>query len=135
MIGRSHIAGAFALMSALFAAHAMPARAANITSADWGTTIKGEKVELFTLTGAHGLQARISNYGGIIVNLMVPNRNGTKTDTMLGYDDFPSYEKGGIYGAIVGRYVGRISHGGSFPLDGKTYQLEKRTPDAKFVIH
>ena len=67
MIGRSHIA--FALMSTLFVAHAMPARAANIASADWGTTTKGEKVELFTLTSVHGLQARISNYGGIIVDL------------------------------------------------------------------
>ena len=113
-----------------------PAHAQNITSQKWGTTGKGEPVELFTLKGAQGLQARITNFGGRIVNLYVPNRQGGKTDVELGFDDFASYVKNdNIYGALVGRYVGRISHGGSFPLNGKTYQLEKTDPDAKFVIH
>ena len=113
-----------------------PAHAQNITSQNWGTTDKGEQVALFTLTGAHGLQARITNFGGRIVNLYVPNRQGSKTDVELGFDDFASYfRKDNIYGGLVGRYVGRISHGGSFPLNGKTYQLEKPDPNAKFVIH
>jgi aldose 1-epimerase len=111
------------------------ARAANITGEDWGTLQNGEKVSLFTLKGAHGLQARITNYGGRIVSLYVPNAQGTKTDVQLGFDDLASYEKDGFYGALVGRYVGRISHGGSFILDGKTYQLEKTDPNAPFVIH
>src|SRR5580704_11363830 len=101
------------------------ARAANIESQDWGTLQSGEKASLFTLKGAHGLEARITNYGGRIVSLYVPNKQGGKTDVQLGYDDLASYEKDGFYGALEGRYVGRISHGGSFPLDGKTYQLEK----------
>lgn len=114
---------------------AAPAQAQNITSQDWGTTAKGETVELYTLKGANGLEARITNFGARIVNLYVPNSQGTKTDVELGFDDFASYQKGSVYGAVIGRYAGRISHGGSFPLDGKTYQLEKATPDAKFVIH
>jgi aldose 1-epimerase len=65
----------------------------------------------------------------------VPNAQGGKTDVELGYDDFASYEKGSVYGAVIGRVAGRISHGGSFTLNGKTYQLEKPNPDAKFVIH
>src|ERR1700747_3421429 len=86
------------------------AEARNITGEDWGTTQGGEKVSLFTLKGAHGLEARITNYGGRIVSLNVPNKQGGKTDVQLGYDDFASYEKeGGFYGALVGRYVGRIS--------------------------
>ena len=110
--------------------------ARNITGEDWGTTANGEKVSLFTLKSAHGLEARITNYGGRIVSLDVPNNQGGKTDVQLGYDDFASYEKeGGFYGALVGRYVGRISHGGSFTLNGKTYQLEKNDPSAPFVIH
>ena len=110
--------------------------ARNITDEDWGTTANGEKVSLITLRGAHGLEARITNYGGRIVSLDVPNKQGGKTDVQLGYDDFASYEKeGGFYGALVGRYVGRISHGGSFTLNGKTYQLEKKDPNAPFVIH
>ena len=111
------------------------AEARNITGEDWGTIQSGEKVSLFTLKGAGGLEARITNYGGRIVSLYVPNKQGGKTDVQLGFDDLASYEKDGFYGALVGRYVGRISHGGSFMLDGKTYQLEKTSPDAKFVIH
>jgi aldose 1-epimerase len=112
------------------------AHAQNIASQTWGATDKGEKVELFTLKGAHGLQARITNFGGRVVNLYVPNRQGSMTDVELGFDDFAAYfRKDSIYGALVGRYVGRISHGGSFPLNGKTYQLEKTNPDEKFVIH
>lgn len=113
-----------------------PARAQNITSQEWGTTDKGERVELFTLKGAGGMEARITDFGGRVVNLFVPNAHGGKTDVELGFDDFDSYyRKDNIYGAVVGRYVGRISHGGSFPLNGKTYQLEKTAPDAKYVIH
>ena len=112
------------------------ADARNITGENWGTAQSGEKVSLFTLKSAHGLEARITNYGGRIVSLYVPNKQGGKTDVQLGYDDFASYEKeGGFYGALVGRYVGRISHGGSFTLNGKTYQLEKKDPSAPFVIH
>ena len=111
------------------------AQAANITSQDWGTLASGEKASLFTLKGAHGLEASITNYGGRIVNLYVPNAQGTRTDTQLGFDDLASYEKDGFYGALVGRYVGRVSHGGSFMLDGKTVQLEKSDPAAPFVIH
>ena len=112
------------------------AHAQNITSQEWGVTDKGEKVELFTLRGARGLQARITNFGGRVVNLYVPNRQGSMTDVELGFDDFAAYfRKDSIFGALVGRYVGRISHGGSFPLNGKTYQLEKAKPEEKFVIH
>jgi aldose 1-epimerase len=113
-----------------------PAHAQKITRQEWGATDKGEKVELFTLKGAKGLDARITNFGGRVVDLFVPNVHGGKTDVELGFDDFQSYyRKDNIYGGLVGRYVGRISHGGSFPLNGKTYQLEKTDPTAKNVIH
>ena len=120
----------------LVAALGGAAHAQNIARQDWGTTDKGERVELFTLRGAKGLEARITNFGGRVVDLYVPNAHGGKTDVELGFDDFQSYyRKDSIYGALVGRYVGRISHGGSFPLNGKTYQLEKTDPAAKNVIH
>ena len=60
------------------------AQARNITGEDWGTTESGEKASLFTLKGAHGLEARITNYGGRIVSLYVPNRQGGKTDVPIG---------------------------------------------------
>src|SRR5665213_4046763 len=114
---------------------AAPAEAANITARDWGTTAKGATVQLFTLKGVHGLEAHISNFGGVIVDLLVPAKGGKKADVMLGYDDFKSYERGGVYGAIIGRYVGRIGHGGTFAFQGRTVQLQKPNANAKFVIH
>jgi aldose 1-epimerase len=103
---------------------------------EWGRTDDGERVDLFTLKGPSGLEARITNFGGRVVNLYVPNRQGGKTDVELGFDDFDSYyRKDNVYGALIGRYAGRISHGGTFPLNGKVYQLEKKDPSAKFVIH
>ena len=126
---------ALPVLGCLMTLAATPSFAASITSKEWGTTAKGETVQLFTLKGAKGLEAHITNFGGVIVDLLVPAKGGKKVDTMLGYDDFKSYEKGGVYGAVIGRYVGRISKGGSFPFEGRTVQLQKGNPNAKFVIH
>ena len=124
------------LLTLLCAAFPGAAMAANITGQEWGRTDKNEPVFLYTLKGDGGLEARITDFGGRIVSLLVPNAHGGKTDVQLGFDDFAAYfRKDTIYGGLVGRHVGRISHGGSFVLDGKTYQLEKTSPDAKFVIH
>ena len=94
--------------------------AANITARDWGTTSKGEKVQLFTLkTGVrHGLVVEISNFGGVVVRLMAPDREGVLRDVVLGYDSFPEYEKGGVYSALIGPYANRLSQ--SFKLNGQT---------------
>ena len=66
-----------AIALALIVTAASSAHAANITEADWGKTADGGKIQLFTLTGPKGLEARITNYGGMIVSLMVPNKQGT----------------------------------------------------------
>ena len=94
--------------------------AANITAKDWGTTSKGEKVQLFTLkTGVrHGLVVEISNFGGVVVSLMVPDRKGVLRDVVLGYDNLSEYEKGGVYSALIGPYANRLSQ--SFKLNGQT---------------
>ncbi len=125
-------AAALVAAALLFSA---PAKAENITVQDWGVTEKGATVQLYTLKGARGLEARITNYGAVLSDLIVPTRDGKKVDVLLGFDNFKDYERGGIYGGLVGRYVGRISKGGSFTLNGKTHQLQKANPAAKFVIH
>jgi aldose 1-epimerase len=61
---------------------------AGIGATDWGTTQKGDKVRLFTLTGKGGMVARITNFGGVVVDLMVPDRHGKPVNVVLGYDDF-----------------------------------------------
>jgi len=106
-----------------------------ITRVEWGSTSRGEAVGLYTLSGAGGLEARISNFGGVIVRLDVPNAQGSKTDVMLGYDDLASYERGGVYGAVIGRYANRIGSNGTFALGGSTFQLQRATPDQKIVLH
>jgi aldose 1-epimerase len=127
---RANIAVTFA-----FGLIVVPAWAQNITKADWGTTSKGEEVDLYTLKGAGGLAANITNFGGVIVNLLAPDKHGRKLDVVLGNDDFASYEKGGVYSAIIGRYANRIGSNGTFPLDGKRIQLERTSPTQKIVIH
>ena len=99
----------FALLAALLLA-TQSIFAANITARDWGTTSKGEKVQLFTLkTGVrHGLVVEISNFGGVVVRLMAPDREGVLRDVVLGYDSFPEYEKGGVYSALIGPYANRL---------------------------
>jgi aldose 1-epimerase len=89
----------------------------------WGRLPDGTAVTLYTLRSAHGLRADITNYGGIVTRLMVPDRRGTMADIVLGYDSLADYLKGSPYfGAIVGRYGNRIAKG-TFTLDGVRYTL------------
>ena len=99
--------------------HAEP----SISSKLFGTTTNGVKVDLYTLRNANGASAIISNYGGIVTSLMMPDRNGKFSDIVLGFKTLPEYEKKSPYfGCLVGRYGNRIA-AGKFTLDGKTYQL------------
>ena len=83
----------------------------------------GKDVYLFTLTNANGLQTKITNYGGIVTHLMVPDRNGNLGDIVLGYDTLDEYIKNNPYfGALIGRYGNRIGKG-KFTLEGKEYSL------------
>jgi aldose 1-epimerase len=88
------------------------------------------KVYLFTLTNGSGMTATITNYGGIVTSLRVPDRHGVVDNIVLGFDSLDTYTnaayiKGCPYlGAIVGRYGNRIA-GGEFSLDGKKYTLAK----------
>ena len=126
---------AFVLAAAMLAAAlpfaiptcAAPAKIkAGISGQDWGTTQKGEKVRLYTLTGKGGMVARITNFGGVVVDLIVPDRHGKPVNVVLGYDDLASYEKGGIYSALIGRYANRLSF--EFPVDGKVYEQPAPPP-------
>lgn len=94
----------------------------------WGRTPAGEPVDLYTLRNAAGMVVCISNYGGTIVSLQVPDAAGHLTDVVLGFDSIggytsPSYLKARPYfGALIGRYANRIALG-QFRLDGHDYRL------------
>jgi len=123
------LAAVMAAASLAVPAQATPAKSkAGISAQDWGTTQKGEKVRLYTLTGKGGMVARITNFGGVVVDLIVPDRHGKPVNVVLGYDDFASYEKGGVYSALIGRYANRLSF--KFPVDGKIYEQPAPRPYA-----
>ena len=95
----------------------------------FGKTEDGQPVDLYILTNKHGMEAAITNYGGTVVTLKVPDRNGKIDDVVLGYDKLDDYAAGKAYfGAIVGRYANRIAHA-KFTLDGTTYTLPKNDGD------
>ena len=95
-----------------------------IRSEVWGTTKDGVTVDLYTLTNNNGSEVRITTYGGTLVSLRVPNRDGALGDVLLGFDTLAPYL--GVqpfFGVLVGRYGNRIANG-AFELDGTRYQLD-----------
>ncbi len=113
-----------AFAGAMLIAIAMPSHAAkpSVTSKTFGQ-VGGQSVELFTLRNASGAEATITNYGGIVVTLQVPDRDGKMIDVVQGYDNLDAYVKNNpFFGALIGRYGNRIAKG-QFTLDGKAYKL------------
>ncbi len=95
----------------------------SITQNQFGKLESGESVSLFTLKNENGLAATITNYGGIIVSLTAPDRNGDFADVVLGKDSLADYLAGHPYfGCITGRVAGRIAKA-HFDLDGHSYDL------------
>ena len=87
------------------------------------TTVDGKDVSLYTLTNANGVEACITNYGGRLVSLMVPDKNGKFQDVVLGHDSIADYINiDGNFGALIGRYGNRINQG-KFSINGVDYQL------------
>lgn len=85
--------------------------------------VEGKPTALYVLKNKNGLEACITNYGGRMVSLMTPDKNGKMTDVVLGYDSISDYLKSdGNFGALIGRYGNRIAQG-KFSLDSVEYQL------------
>ncbi|MBT2558003.1 galactose mutarotase [Hymenobacter sp. ISL-91] len=103
----------------------------------FGETADGTDVQLFTLQNAHGMQVAITNYGGIVTRLLVPDRAGRLGDVVLGFDKLSDYlrrppHESPYFGALIGRYGNRIARG-RFTLDGKEYTLA--TNDGPHHLH
>ena len=95
----------------------------SISKAAFGNTPEGVPVEIYTLRNAHGAEARIMTYGGIVQSLKMPDRQGKFDDIVLGYDNLQGYiDKTPYFGCLVGRYGNRIG-GAKFTLEGQTYTL------------
>ncbi|MFO7973572.1 MAG: aldose epimerase family protein [Candidatus Hydrogenedentota bacterium] len=93
------------------------------TRATYGTVPGEGKADIYTLTNANGMEAQITNYGGIVTSLRVPDANGELADVVLGYPSIEGYiENPSYFGCLVGRFGNRIAKG-KFTLDGKEYSL------------
>ena len=107
----------------------------SITSEPWGT-VDGHAVSLYTLSSGRGLKVKITNYGGVVQSIWVPDRSGHVANIALGFNKLSDYVNdftnqpwpapGGsgdtYFGAIIGRYANRIANA-SFILNGTTYTL------------
>jgi aldose 1-epimerase len=136
----SLIASAFAFASLASCNSSSSGNAANsdstITSTDsttaslipgkknFETTIDGKPTDLYVLKNHNGMRAAITNYGGRLVSLVVPDKNGKMTDVVVGFKSVEDYQKSTepYFGATIGRFGNRIAKG-KFSLDGKQYQL------------
>jgi aldose 1-epimerase len=92
------------------------------TSASFGKTAGGVDVTCFTLTNAHGLKAKVIEYGATLISLEVPDRDGKPANIVRGYDSVASYVSNAWTGATIGRYANRIANA-RFTLDGVEYRL------------
>jgi len=103
---------------------------ANTVAKLFGTMPDGKEVHSYTLTNGKGLEVSFATYGAVITSLLVTGKDGKQTDVVLGFDNLEGYIASyGVpsppyFGAVIGRYAGRIANG-SFVIDDKQFQLNK----------
>jgi aldose 1-epimerase len=98
-------------------------RTSSVIQREFGRTRDGADVKIYTITNANGMTAKVTEYGATLTELWVPNRAGTLTDVVLGYERLDDYVAAPFYlGATLGRVANRIANG-KFTLDGRTYAL------------
>jgi aldose 1-epimerase len=95
----------------------------SVTATPFGKLPDGSPVTAYTLTNRHGMQVKVLDFGAIISELHVPDRDGKVADVVLGFDHIEPYLANSAFlGAVIGRFGNRIARG-QFSLDGKDYQL------------
>jgi aldose 1-epimerase len=96
---------------------------ATVQKMTFGKTADGTAVDLYVLTNASGVKAKVITYGALLTEMHVPDRDGKRADVVLGFDNLDDYLKGHpMFGATVGRVANRIA-GAKFTLEGKEYKL------------
>ncbi|SMO39782.1 aldose epimerase family protein [Gracilimonas mengyeensis] len=89
----------------------------------FGTLEDGREAHLYTLKNSKGMEVKVTNYGGTVTSIVVPDAEGNMDNVILGYDDVAGYEADNpFFGATIGRYGNRIAEG-KFELNGEEYQL------------
>lgn len=94
-----------------------------ITSEFFGQMRSGDSIYLYTLTSEDGIVVKITNFGGIVTEIITPDKEGIKGNIALGFDNLEQYLAGHPnFGALIGRFGNRIAKG-TFKLNGETYNL------------
>ena len=129
--------GAAALMLSCAGSQQAPQlTVSGLNPAKFDTLINEKPVKLYTLKNANGMEVCITNYGGRVVSLVVPDKDGKPTDVVLGFDNIAQYadtlNSPTDYGSSVGRYANRIKEA-KFTLNDSTYQL--RPNDGPNCLH
>ena len=123
------------LLSLLVSVGVVSAADVTVPSRSFGRLADGREARLFKLENGRGLVAEVTDFGGIIVRLLVPDRAGRAADVVLGVDSAGEFEaKAAGFNSVIGRYANRIA-GGRFTLDGKTYQLETNSSSGGVPVH
>ncbi|WP_455963096.1 aldose epimerase family protein [Bacteroides bouchesdurhonensis] len=96
-----------------------------LLQSNFQTEVDGKKTDLYVLRNKNNMEVCITNFGGRIVSVMVPDKDGKMQDVVLGFDSIQDYiSKPSDFGATIGRYANRIGQG-KFTLDSVEYQLPK----------
>lgn len=117
------LAGVMLLASACTHRQVEEKTASGLRTADFRTEVNGKQTGLFVLKNGNGMEVCITNFGGRIVSVMVPDKEGVMRDVVLGFDSIQDYMKYPTdFGATIGRYANRINRG-KITVDGVEYQL------------
>src|SRR5271169_554493 len=118
----------FAILAVLIMLTTIVSAKTRVAKQPFGHTAEGTPVDFYSLADGK-IEVGIITYGGIVVSLRTPDRNGKLDDVVLGCDSVEKYvAQTAHFGGIVGRYANRIAHG-SFQLDGHTYSTPKNDGD------
>ena len=119
------------MAAAFLAACSQPKTTENLTASGlnpekFKSEVRGKATDLYTLTNKNGMEVCITNFGGRIVSVMVPDKNDSLRDVVLGFDSVANYidsiNTPSDFGAAIGRYANRINKG-KITIDGQEIQL------------
>lgn len=131
---------AFAMLSACTTGNETKLTVSNLDPAKFDTIINEKPVKLYVLKNSKGMEVCVTNYGGRVVSIMVPDKDGKMTDVVLGYDNIAQYadtlNSPSDYGSSVGRYANRINDG-KITIGDSVYQLRQNDTGngAKHCLH
>ena len=128
------LAGFVLLASACTSKQVTEKTASGLNPADFRMEVDGKQTDLFVLKNKNGMEVCITNFGGRIVSVMVPDKDGVMRDVVLGLDSIQDYVKLPTnFGATIGRYGNRINQG-KITIDGVEFNCHGITMATAYMV-